>query len=308
MVNKDIVNYLKEGKKRGFSVQLLKKKLLEGGFKTNDIDEAVKALGNSGPKVINVKSTSSGVKLHDSSNKIMGKRGGTKWMKIGGWAGLSLLILGILSGVFSSLFPDIFTSSVGVSIVVGVIFLALVFFFYFGFVKLGRHTDSKLLRVGSILTISCFILIPVLLIVANITIIPSSTELLEGGTLSLGLFAITLIVSIGVLVLLLTLSQLLFSIGLVKIGGKVRFSKTAGVLNIIAFVLGIGLFVYLFFVAGTIITNFFSGSPESKFGLLVIGLLVGWLVVAVLRLIANILEVLILFKASKQFENSGMLK
>jgi len=41
MVIQDIVNYLKEGMSRGFSIQLLKKKLLEGGFKEKDIDDAV---------------------------------------------------------------------------------------------------------------------------------------------------------------------------------------------------------------------------------------------------------------------------
>ncbi|MBU0907175.1 MAG: hypothetical protein KKD18_01390 [Nanoarchaeota archaeon] len=44
MVNQDIVKYLEEGKKRGFSIQLLKKKLLEGGFQERDIDEAISAM------------------------------------------------------------------------------------------------------------------------------------------------------------------------------------------------------------------------------------------------------------------------
>lgn len=53
MVNKDVVNYLKEGAKRGFSHNLLKKKLLEGGFKEADIDEAIGSLGkNKKPKSI----------------------------------------------------------------------------------------------------------------------------------------------------------------------------------------------------------------------------------------------------------------
>ncbi|MFH1802693.1 MAG: hypothetical protein ABH864_04555 [archaeon] len=41
MVNQDIVKYLEEGKKRGFSIQLLKGKLLEGGFNEGDIDNAI---------------------------------------------------------------------------------------------------------------------------------------------------------------------------------------------------------------------------------------------------------------------------
>jgi hypothetical protein len=44
MVNQDIVDYISEGKKRGFSVQLLKKKLLEAGFPEMDVDEAAETI------------------------------------------------------------------------------------------------------------------------------------------------------------------------------------------------------------------------------------------------------------------------
>lgn len=44
MVNEDIVNYLKEGVKRGFSLELLKQKLKEGGFNEKDIEEAAKSI------------------------------------------------------------------------------------------------------------------------------------------------------------------------------------------------------------------------------------------------------------------------
>ena|SRR3989338_5903299 len=42
MVNKDLVNYVFEGKQRGFSVNLLKKKLLEARFEEKNIDDAIK--------------------------------------------------------------------------------------------------------------------------------------------------------------------------------------------------------------------------------------------------------------------------
>jgi hypothetical protein len=44
MVNQDIVKYLEEGKRRGFSIQLLKKKLLEAGFQEKDVDDAIAAM------------------------------------------------------------------------------------------------------------------------------------------------------------------------------------------------------------------------------------------------------------------------
>lgn len=40
MVNQNIVKYLREGIKRGFNIPLLKQKLLEGGFRKDDIEEA----------------------------------------------------------------------------------------------------------------------------------------------------------------------------------------------------------------------------------------------------------------------------
>lgn len=43
MVNREIVKYLEDGVKRGFSVQLLKRKLLEGGFLEKDVDDAIAA-------------------------------------------------------------------------------------------------------------------------------------------------------------------------------------------------------------------------------------------------------------------------
>lgn len=44
MANQDVVNYLKEGKKRGFGLDILKQKLIEGGFSEKDVDEAVNEL------------------------------------------------------------------------------------------------------------------------------------------------------------------------------------------------------------------------------------------------------------------------
>jgi hypothetical protein len=50
MVNPEIVKYLQEGKARGFSVQLLKQKLLEGGFDGREVDEAINSIGKVPPK------------------------------------------------------------------------------------------------------------------------------------------------------------------------------------------------------------------------------------------------------------------
>ena len=41
MVNPEIVNYLIEGKMRGFDLNLLRQKLVEGGFSENEVDDAI---------------------------------------------------------------------------------------------------------------------------------------------------------------------------------------------------------------------------------------------------------------------------
>ncbi|MFH1802701.1 MAG: Yip1 family protein [archaeon] len=52
MVNENIVRYFREGVRGGFNIPLLKQKLLDGGFKKKDIDEAARFVqGNINPVV-----------------------------------------------------------------------------------------------------------------------------------------------------------------------------------------------------------------------------------------------------------------
>ncbi len=48
MANQKLVDYIKEGKKRGFSLEILKNKLTEGGFVEDDVNEAAAEVGKSG--------------------------------------------------------------------------------------------------------------------------------------------------------------------------------------------------------------------------------------------------------------------
>lgn len=45
MVNQDIVNYLRSGTEKGFTIERLKSELLRGGFREKEIDFAIKSLG-----------------------------------------------------------------------------------------------------------------------------------------------------------------------------------------------------------------------------------------------------------------------
>ena len=44
MVNQGLVNYLKEGKRRGFTVARLKQELVKGGFSSREIDDAINSV------------------------------------------------------------------------------------------------------------------------------------------------------------------------------------------------------------------------------------------------------------------------
>ncbi len=67
MANKDLVNYLEKGRKRGFSFSLLKNKLFEGGFFESDIDEAVETVKS---KLEEVPRKSKKVRMIGKVNKV----------------------------------------------------------------------------------------------------------------------------------------------------------------------------------------------------------------------------------------------
>lgn len=209
-MNQNIVGYLREGKRRGFSIQLLKKKLLEGGFSEMAVDEAIAFVEGDSAKISfrtgdmfkqppvsstptmvkpNVPQTTLGTfgtvnnnfgmrpeqpKEEAGKNQIAKKAStGMKWMKISGICGAVLLVLSIVLGILQLASPDLvlsITSSLTSSAIIAVVFLIVFFVYYFGFVKLGSHTDEKLLRIGSWLIIIPFFLYLIVAIVAGILV------------------------------------------------------------------------------------------------------------------------------------------
>lgn len=67
MINLDLVKYLSEGKRRGFSINLLKSKLLEAGFKETDVNEAIDYLNRQTMKVPTTTQPSSNLMHHEPS-------------------------------------------------------------------------------------------------------------------------------------------------------------------------------------------------------------------------------------------------
>src|SRR3989344_5312086 len=182
MVHEGIARYLKEGVKRGFSLNLLKQKLLEGGFQERDVDETVLFLGLKpvGEKIkmevkpaaqIAEKISTGEITNSTSSNEI-------KWMRIGGIFGFilfSLLLLLYISSYFFSIGLGSLTgeglqeipfaaSSLILFLIFFLVFLVLIFFYYFGFTKMGKYLKSKLLFFSS----WAIILLVIILIIVSV--------------------------------------------------------------------------------------------------------------------------------------------
>src|SRR3989344_1612487 len=103
MVNADILNYLKEGKKRGFTLNILKQKLIEGGFDEKDVNEATMELQKSEftqpsqPTLPSMNSSFSQTSsltnqtASQTNNRQPMSSKGAAWLKISGILGIALL-------------------------------------------------------------------------------------------------------------------------------------------------------------------------------------------------------------------------
>lgn len=299
MVNQDVVNYLREGKKRGFSVHLLKRKLLEGGFQENEIEEAIIAIevdekksavnSQAGRQNIfaqpeefkpneDIQSDSSlfsqqpgrpfsqnkeSPLIRDESSTQMSRRGetsGFKWMKTAGICAIILFIIGLAYGIITTVNPA--SSSLLVdNAAVGVLSITIILLLFF-FYYFGFVKLGK--QAGErILSMGSWITIISVIVSGILIVIVSRIVPAQLTSVSSLKNTMTIISIIWVVVFLLVLvGQMLFSIGLIKAGRQVKFAKAAGILNVTVFVAG------LMFIAGAImliyaLLNLFSSPTVS---------------------------------------------
>ncbi|MBU1051794.1 MAG: hypothetical protein KJ718_04525 [Nanoarchaeota archaeon] len=330
MANQNIINWLNEGKKRGFSVQFLKKKLMEKSFLEKDVDEAVAvvegSVSKSIPQKINLFDKSAKVQTKESAplqetkpmpsqeTKIsqIGKvgKGGIKWMKMAGIIGIVLLIVNLALIVLNFAVRETFNSLLInqiISIIFYVIFVALFFFYYLGFVKLGKHTNERLLSLGAWFVIIPMFLYIILSIVAGILVYPLYTDFLiigESGTLKTTFLIIGIV---GVILFLLNLiGFLLFSLGLMKAGKQVKFAKVAGILNLVVFVSGMVFTIGMVVLIYSILNLFSKGILGIDLLAEVVGVgywvIYSFIALYALWILAMIFGILALFDGSKKFE------
>jgi len=212
-----------------------------------------------------------------------------RWMRVAGFAEIIIILVSIVFFIFRFVLESFPFLPLPLLIIFDGVLIVLLFFVYFGFVKMGRYTHSNLLRICSWISIGVVSFIFILELVGRI-LLDSLTRLLteqirNNGSLIISKMLYSLIGGLETLEIILALGLfftiILFSVGLIKAGQKVRFAKNAGILTFINLFIGI----VLFFNLGT--------------GAMVyIALIFGYLLLAVL-----IFMIFSLFDASKKFEN-----
>lgn len=341
MANQDIVNYLKEGVSRGFSVERLKEELLKNNFPEKDVDEAIKAMNPVKPLP------------NAYSPAISGEKKEGKFMKIAGIIGIIMFLLGMIgfgisvynlskasagvpimspadfSGGTQTSFSDLVSISIfGIEIgwpmatFIFLITLAMFILFYYGFVQMGKFTGSALLKDsawGIMFTPAIFGAV----LVISYLIFSKMYEAMTASTSSLGLGAMPDFTNIKTLAIVLVgvwiavmifylIMQILFSIGLLQAGRQVKFAKTSGVLNLFYIASSVGAIIYLVIIVNSIYQVFASGqfiamalsgiNPFS--GLYNSTLIMSFVAVAseLLGLLGILFASLALFDASNKFE------
>ena len=314
MIDEEIVSYLIEGQRRGHSFDILKNNLLNGGFDEEDINEAF--------RVANQRIGLSQNFDEDNGSGLAGQNmeeyRGVKWMKIAGIIGLFYIIFSVLYLIitFIPTFSEIMKSlskSPFIYILYGVVFTST-FFYYSGFIRLGRRAGSKFISFYG----WTMIIIPILVILfvvfawsyVNLSLGSSLSPGMDGvfsndnGSSNSVLVWVFLVIYIILILFYLTV-QILFCVGLIKIGDKIRFSKIAGILNLITMIISIATIVTLvvlillnpLFIMSLMLA-FLTGSYPGIF----IAFIITAVVIYVLGLSATLLVSLTLLDASKKYE------
>jgi len=312
MVSPVVLSYLRENRAK-YSIEALRKKIIDSGYAVKDFNEAIASLDGEGvgraPEVAPVST-------------------GIKWMKIGGIVGVVLLLINLINFVLdiAGIGTDsFFTSISNAGVIIFLVLLVIIgCLFMFGFFKLGGMTGSKSLRVSSMGIIIMTILLVVVMV--GLTVSSSMTTLdpsafsdpmtgnavinLNGGASSGGsLFAfptsfyVWSVVSILFFLILIVFGWI-FSIGLIMIKDRVRFSGAAGWLQLVLTIIGTLLFVYGAYIWISILTGSFEvllGFVMNLIGMIDTINIVSKAIV-LLSIVALLLECLVLFAASKKFE------
>ncbi|MCA9485974.1 MAG: hypothetical protein KC506_03970 [Nanoarchaeota archaeon] len=227
MVQKEVIDYVANGRKNGFSDGVLRDKLKEGGYTDSDIDEAM---------------NSSSEKKDENVQNISSSSGGVPWINVSSWIGSVLFFALFIFGVSLIVYPSganaLFDDKV-IFLTTFIIGMSGMAFFYSGFIKIGKSLNENKLVLGSWFLIASFFLVLLISIIGNAV-----------GSSSFQVMFTILSMSLSIVFILGVVGQVLFSIGLRKIRREIRFAGLAGIMNWIM------VFVFLLFAISFISLSF----------------------------------------------------
>jgi hypothetical protein len=200
MVNEKILEYFREGQKRGFGLEVLKQKLREANFPEQPIAEAEAIIRNENiqTNAINVATAQPTVPAQiqpfppqsyssPSFSQVGTEKKGVAWMKIAGIIGIITLVLMIGLFVYAlisnpgekisssvSMQPGDLSSNEGASssglipLIIISVFFILQIIYYLGFAKMGRVLQLGSLSFGAWAMIIFLVLLPAVSIFAFI--------------------------------------------------------------------------------------------------------------------------------------------
>ena len=307
MVNDIILNYFKQHRAE-HSLGDLKEKALDSGYSKEDVDEALAVLKKGIDKTAAPKIQAEG------TGKI--KKSGRKWMKIAGILGFVFLGLMVLSGILSlfsgyNIYPSFGLFASIIVLAIAFFLLCSVFVYLYGFFKLGQHTDSKLIRISSALSMAVIGLWVVLsvLVVVIVGFMVANTASLTGNVVAEvgdfdamggfeleGASLVIMIVFVIFYIFFLVLGYM-FSIGLIEIKDKVRFAKIAGIFGLGVSVLNTITFffvLYMLFNPMILLSIAMGGFSFMLIGYNIISFLLGFFMM--------LFSSLVLLDASKKYE------
>lgn len=309
MVNKIIFDYLNQYHDK-YKIEDLKKKILNAGYKQEDIDEALKLIESEKPDLPEQnKEYYSSPQNTDVVQTGEVKKHVFRWMKFAGLIGLFLIILSILVPALIYFLKNILISN----IVFSIVFLSLScllmilcsIFFLYGFVKMGIYADSKALRFSSKSFIFLIIFGIIGLISAasfvyfkyrNYIIDYYSLNTIDLSIFTSQAFIVTVIIAaiiLGIFFLYMFISYICFLIGLFKVSQEVKYTKAAGIFGIL-------LLIVDFCILGILgITRINSLGNITMIISAVISGLAG-----LLGFIMYLFLIFSLFNASRKFESS----
>lgn len=195
-----------------------------------------------------------------------------KWIKSGGICGVILSVIFLWLVLDSYILVDL-VYPIAVSYILYFLTFLLWIFFYYGFIKVGSYTKSKILMISSWV----MVIIPLVIFILFLLIISQPADPRD----------IVALVALPILYFILySLTQISFSIALIKMSSQIRLARVSGIF---------GLLTSVYFGGGYIIFRM-----SSYQGLQIPPLF--FIIYFSLIFILFLLEAIVLFNASKEFE------